>query len=98
MKIGIVGAGMIGSTTAKLFVDAGHDVAVSNSREPESLASLVATLGPRARAGRVPDVAQWADVVLLAAPWRIPAALPPADTVRGKIVIDAMNPYGADGG
>ena len=34
-KIGIIGAGMIGGTTAKLFVDAGHEVAVSNSRGPE---------------------------------------------------------------
>ena len=98
MKIGIIGAGMIGATTARLFVDAGHDVAVSNSRGPASLHELVATLGPRARAMTVEDAARWGDVVLLAVPWRKPEALPPADAVAGKIVIDAMNPYTATGG
>jgi hypothetical protein len=97
-KIGIIGAGMIGATTARLFADAGYDVAVSNSRGPESLATLVKDLGPRARALTPADAARWADVVLLAVPWRSPEALPPADAVAGKIVIDAMNPYTADGG
>ena len=97
-KIGIIGAGMIGATTAKLFVDAGHDVAVSNSRGPETLAALVNDLGPRAQAMTPADAARWADIVLLAVPWRTPEALPPADAVAGKIVIDAMNPYTTDGG
>jgi len=98
MKIGILGAGMIGGTAARLFAKAGYDVAVSNSRDPETLAPLVADLGPHGRAGRGPDVAQWADVVLLAVPWRTPDALPPPEAVNGKIVIDAMNPYTEDGG
>jgi predicted dinucleotide-binding enzyme len=97
-KIGIIGAGMIGATTARLFVDAGHEVAVSNSRGPESLADLVKQLGPRAHAATPADAARWADIVLLAVPWRTPEALPPAETVAGKIVIDAMNPYTRDGG
>ena len=46
---------------------------------------------------KVTDAARWADVVLLAVPWRTPEALPPADAVAGKIVIDAMNPYAANG-
>ena len=40
-KIAIIGAGMIGATTARLFVDAGYEVAVSNSRGPATLAGLV---------------------------------------------------------
>jgi predicted dinucleotide-binding enzyme len=97
MKIGIIGAGMIGAAAARLFVKAGHAVALSNSRGPESLSALIAELGPAARAATVADAARWADVVLLAVPWRTPEALPPADAVAGKIVIDAMNPYAADG-
>jgi len=97
-KIGIIGAGKIGATAAKLFVDAGHEVAVSNSRGPQSLQDLVRTLGPRAHAMTVDAAARWADVVLLAVPWRSPEALPPPGTVKGKIVIDAMNPYTKDGG
>ena len=97
-KIGIIGAGKIGATAAKLFVDAGHQVAVSNSRGPQSLQELVRTLGPRAHAMTVDAAARWADAVLLAVPWRSSEALPPPDSVKGKIVIDAMNPYTKDGG
>ena len=96
-KIGILGAGMIGATTARLFAGAGHQVAISNSRGPETLADLVRELAPNLRAMTAADTARWADIVLLAVPWRSPQALPAADAVEGKIVIDAMNPYGADG-
>jgi predicted dinucleotide-binding enzyme len=98
MRIGIIGAGMIGATAARLFARAGHEVAVSNSRGPESLAALVADIGPRARASTVDEAARFGGVVLLAVPWRLPEALPSADAVAGKVVIDAMNPYAADGG
>jgi predicted dinucleotide-binding enzyme len=97
-RIGIIGAGMIGGTTARLFAEAGHEVAVSNSRGPETLADVVKNLGPRAAAMTPGDAARWADIVLLAVPWRTREALPPADAVAGKIVIDAMNPYTMDGG
>lgn len=98
MKIGIIGAGMIGGTAARLFAQVGHEVAVSNSRGPESLRELVAELGANARAMGVDEAASWADIVLLAVPWRTPEALPQPDTVAGKIVIDAMNPYREGGG
>jgi predicted dinucleotide-binding enzyme len=35
--IGLIGSGHIGSTVARLAVDAGHDVVLSNSRGPETL-------------------------------------------------------------
>ena len=97
MKIGIIGAGMIGATAARGFIKAGHDVAISNSRGPGSLADIVAELGSRAKGMTVEEAARWGDVVLLAVPFRSPEALPPADAVAGKIVIDAMNPYGTGG-
>ncbi len=97
MKIGIIGAGHIGSTLARHFVKAGHQVGLSNSRGPASLASLVKSLGPDACAMTTDEAASFGDVVLLAAPWRKPDALPPAHLVAGKIVIDAMNPYSAEG-
>lgn len=98
MRIGIIGAGMIGATAARLFAKAGHEVAVSNSRGPDSLRDLITELGPRARATTVDDAARFGEVILLAVPWRAPEALPAPDLVRGKIVIDAMNPYAAGGG
>src|SRR6516225_164505 len=68
MKIGILGAGRIGAVAARLFVVAGHDVAVSNSRGPESLRELVATLGPRSHASDIAGAAAFGELVLLAVP------------------------------
>jgi hypothetical protein len=98
MKIGILGAGNIGATAARLFVDAGHEVAVSNSRGPESLQELAAELGPRAQALTIADASKFGEAILLAVPWRSPEALPHPELLRNKIVIDAMNPYHPDGG
>lgn len=98
MKIGILGAGNIGGVAARLFTAAGHEVALSNSRGPESLKDLVGELGPKAHAMTIDDAARFGEVVLLAVPWRAPEALPHPDLLEGKIVIDAMNPYRPDGG
>ena len=68
MKIGIIGAGMIGGTAARLFARAGHEVAVNNSRGPESLRELIDEIGENARAMGVDEAASWADIVLLAVP------------------------------
>jgi 8-hydroxy-5-deazaflavin:NADPH oxidoreductase len=102
VKIGIIGAGHIGATAARLFAAAGHDVALSNSRGPASLASTVEEINlaagaVRARAETVDGAATFGEVVLLAVPWRSPEALPRPNRVAGKIVIDAMNPYGPSG-
>jgi predicted dinucleotide-binding enzyme len=98
MKIGILGAGNIGAAAARLFVAAGHEVAVSNSRGPETMSHLVAELGRQAHAMTIAEAARFGEVVLLAVPWRAPEALPHPELLRDKIVIDAMNPYRPDGG
>jgi hypothetical protein len=96
MKIGIIGAGHIGGTLAALFTKAGHQVALSNSRGPESLNPIVTSLGKNVRAMTVHDTSVFGEVVILAVPWRKPEALPPPHLVAGKIVVDAMNPYSSD--
>ena len=55
MKIGIIGAGNIGETTARLFVNAGHQIAISNSKGPQSLKSLVISIGADAKAMTVQE-------------------------------------------
>ena len=97
MKIGIIGSGNIGGTAARLFAEAGHDVALSNSRGPQSLRELVGSVGPKARAATPEEAASFGEVVLLAIPWRLRRELPKAEKFEGKIVIDAMNPYSAAG-
>jgi predicted dinucleotide-binding enzyme len=96
MRIGIIGAGNIGATAARLFVNAGHEIAISNSRGPDSLQDLVTELGGPAHAMTVDEAARFGELALLAVPWRSPEALPKPEVVAGKIVIDAMNPYKPD--
>lgn len=97
MRIGIIGAGRIGATLAELWVGAGHQIAIANSRSPASLQELVERLGPSAQAMTVEEAARFGDVVVLATPFRRPEALPPPLAVAGKIVIDTMNPYSETG-
>jgi 8-hydroxy-5-deazaflavin:NADPH oxidoreductase len=87
MKVGIIGA-----AAAKLFVDAGHEVAISNSRGPESLRDVVAALGERAQAMTVEDAAKFGDVVLVSIPLGKYKSLPLAP-FYGKVVIDSNNYY-----
>jgi predicted dinucleotide-binding enzyme len=95
MRIGILGSGHIGGAAAKLLVEVGHEVALAHARGPESLREQVAALGPKARAATVAEAANFGEVVLLAIPWRARDTLP-AERLRGKIAIDAMNPYKPD--
>jgi len=92
MKIGIIGAGYIGATAAHLFIDAGHEIAIANSRGPETLRELAGELGPQARAATVEDAARFGEVVLLAIPFKDYTTLP-VDALRDKVAIDAMNYY-----
>jgi len=84
---------MIGGTLSRLFTNAGHDVFVSNSRGPESLKELEATLGPRVKAVTSKEAVVHGDVVVLALPWRNRQELPAAKLFERKIVVDTTNPY-----
>jgi len=89
---GFIGSGNIGSTLARLAVATGHDVVMSNSRGPETLAGLVAELGPRARAATADEAAAAGDVVVVTIPLRAREQVPVAP-LAGKVVIDTMNYY-----
>lgn len=89
--IGIIGAGAIGSAFARALARQGINVVISNSRGPESLAGLVAELGPTVRAGTVREAAAQA-MVLVAVNWqKLPEALAGLPDFAGRIVIDANN-------
>ncbi|MDX6420988.1 MAG: 8-hydroxy-5-deazaflavin:NADPH oxidoreductase [Trebonia sp.] len=77
---------------ARLAVDAGYDVVLSNSRGPGTLADLVAELGPRARAASGAEAAAIGDLVLVSIPLRGYPSLP-APSFVGKIVLDTGNYY-----
>src|SRR6266536_3366656 len=92
MRFGIIGSRHIGGTLAKLFVAAGHEVAVSNSRGPETLAGLVAELGARGQAMTAEDAERFGEVVVVSVPLGRYREVP-ADAVEGKVVIDTNNYY-----
>jgi len=90
--LGLIGSGRIGSTVARLALDAGHDVVLSNSRGPETLGDLVAELGPRARAASGAEAAAAGDLVLVTIPLLGYPSLPAA-ALAGKTVLDTGNYY-----
>jgi predicted dinucleotide-binding enzyme len=93
--VGIIGAGRLGQAMARTALRAGRSVVIANSRGPESLASVVSTLGNGASAGTVAQAAA-ARIVVIAVPWdRVPDAVRDLEW-NGQIVIDATNDWGAD--
>lgn len=94
MRIGIIGAGMIGATMARLWAVAGHDVRLS-SRQPEKLRYLVDALGERVSAGTAEEAAVFGQAIMLAVPLRaVPGLVPDlAPWVTGKVVMDTANAY-----
>lgn len=90
--IGIIGAGNIGSQIARKAIENDYDVVISNSRGPETLADLIAELGPRARAATATEAAEAGDFALVAVPFGKYKEVPVVPLV-GKVVIDANNYY-----
>jgi predicted dinucleotide-binding enzyme len=90
--IGFIGSGHIGSSVARAAIAHGYDVVMSNSRAPETLAALIADLGPSARAATTTEAATAGDFVVVTVPLK--AALDvPVEPLAGKIVIDTNNYY-----
>jgi len=91
MIIGFLGAGQMAQTLARVWLPAGHQVLLANSRGPDSLAGLVAELGPAARAVTPPELTT-ADVVVLATRWvQTPDAVALVGPLTGTIVLDPTN-------
>lgn len=90
MRIGIIGAGNIGGNLTRRLTAAGHEVAVANSRGPETLADLAAETG--ARAVQATEAAEGAEVVIVTIPLAKVAELP-AGIVGDALVIDTNNYY-----
>ncbi|WP_329577397.1 NAD(P)-binding domain-containing protein [Kitasatospora sp. NBC_01250] len=90
--LGLIGSGHIGGSLARLAVNAGLDVVLSNSRGPETLADLVAELGPRARAATPAEAAEAGDWVVVTIPLKNAFELDAAP-LAGRLVLDTGNYY-----
>lgn len=93
MKLGIIGAGSIGSTIARRLSRYGHDVVIANSRGPETIGEAALRTGARAVAAA--DAAEGVDVLIVSVPMNRNADI--AAHVRSApedaVVIDTSNYY-----
>lgn len=89
-RLGIVGAGKVGTTIARAAMAAGYDVAISGSGPAERIALIIDVLAPGAHALTTDDVVRFADIVILAVPMHRFRELA-GDLFDGKILVDAMN-------
>jgi predicted dinucleotide-binding enzyme len=90
--IGLIGSGNIGQAIARQAIAHGHRVVLSNSRGPETLADLVAELGPRASAATAEQAAASAEIAVVTVPFKNYLQVP-VEPLAGKIVIDTNNYY-----
>jgi 8-hydroxy-5-deazaflavin:NADPH oxidoreductase len=92
MRIGFIGAGNVTRVMGRHLLNAGHTIAICNSRGPETLGELIKELGPGASAETKDQVVQ-SDVVIIAVRWvQAKEALQGIDW-NGRILIDAMNAH-----
>jgi len=92
MKIGIIGAGTVGTTLGEHFAAAGHEVLITNSRGPESLSAKLAEMSQPLKPVTFTELVNQAEMILLALPWRNVRDVLRSDVDwRGRVVVDATN-------
>jgi predicted dinucleotide-binding enzyme len=97
VRIGILGAGLMGGKLGTIFARAGHEVVFSYARHKEKLERLARDAGGAARAGTPREAAQEADALLLAVHWlRMDEVLAQAGDLSGKVIVTCSLPMNAD--
>lgn len=93
-KIGIIGSGHVGSALGGVWAKAGNEVMFS-SRNLDNDKKLAAEVGANARAGTPQEAAAFGQVILLAVPYSAFPGLVKSlgDSLKGKVVINASNPF-----
>lgn len=89
-RIAVLGAGRVGSAMARVTVEAGYDVSMAASGDPQRLALIAQILTPGAEPRWAADAIARADVVMLAIPLHRFDAFD-ASLLDGKLVVDLMN-------
>ena len=86
MRIGIIGTGFSGRAVARLAVQCGFDVMLSNSRDPRTIATTMIGY----RVGTAEDAMAFGEIILLTVPFNGYRSLPP-EPAAGKVLLDAVN-------
>ncbi|MCU1659129.1 MAG: oxidoreductase [Pseudonocardiales bacterium] len=89
-RIAVLGAGHVGPVIARVAVEAGYQVAIAASGDPEQIALITQVLVPGADPRWAADAVQGSDIVVLAIPLHKFAGVDPS-LVAGKVVVDTMN-------
>ncbi|HRF97995.1 MAG TPA: NAD(P)-binding domain-containing protein [Aggregatilineales bacterium] len=95
MKIGILGAGMVGQSLARAVIAHGHTVMLS-SRTPDSadIQKVIVELGANAQAGTVSQTIAYGDMIAVALRFDAIADVAKQGDWSGKIVMDMSNRFG----
>src|SRR5215470_14188121 len=96
-RLAVLGAGHVGPVIARLAIEAGYQVSIATSGDPEDIALITELVIPGARPRWAHDAVADADIVVLAIPLHRFLDLDPA-LLDGKLVIDAMNYWPASDG
>lgn len=89
-RVAILGVGHVGSALARILLDAGYEVDVAASGDPQRIELIASVVMPGARAAWAADAVAGADIVILAIPLHRFAGLD-RSMLDGKLVVDSMN-------
>ena len=89
-RVAILGVGHVGSALARILLDAGYEVDVAASGDPQRIQLIVSVVMPGARARWAAEAVAEADIVILAIPLHRFAGLD-RSMLDGKLVVDSMN-------
>lgn len=100
MKIGILGAGTVGTALAKAFTRIGHSVMLS-SREPDSpkMQALLAEI-PQSHAGTIAETVAFGEIIVISIGWQngLEETLRQISDWSGKIIVDTTNRFNSSSG
>ena len=99
-RIAVLGAGNIGATLGRKWLNAGHTVSFGvQNLTGEKATALRAELGDKATIGSTTEALSAGDIILVAVPGRAVDELVKtyASQIDGKLVIDAANKLGSGG-